>query len=98
MTLQRPPDIYASHLRCPRSSCPDHGKRLVMEIGQDDNGYQGLTVRHSCLGCGYAESGPSTPRAARRSSSTLAALLLRQRLGVEIPLKVDTEPWPVSDV
>jgi len=93
MTVLRPPDISASWKRCPRSSCADYGKRLVMEIGQDDDGYQGLTVEHRCPTCQYCERGPSTPRSAR-NGSTLAALLLRQRLGVGIPLKVDTEPWP----
>jgi len=94
MTVLRTTDTSASWKRCPRSSCADYGKRLLMEIGQDENGRQGLTVEHRCLACGYCERGPSTPRAARNGLSTLSALLLRQRLGVEIPLKPDTEPWP----
>lgn len=80
-----------SHLRCPRSSCPDYGRRLYMEIGQDDAGIGGLTVEHRCPECQYAEFGPPNPVVAMKTSRLEAIeRLRRQRLeGFVIPLRKD---------
>jgi len=97
-----------SLLRCPRSGCSDYGKRLNMDAGQDDvSGRGNLTARHWCGSCPYVESGPSTPEAARRSSTLVrqvAAENLRLRrlsgfsrdTGVEIPMRKDVPE--VADV
>lgn len=87
-------DVYASWRRCPKTTCGDYGKRLTLDVGAHES-HGELTVRHSCLACGYAEEGPRTPEAARRSSGTVAALLYRQRLeGTAVRLLPDTTPWP----
>jgi len=85
--------------RCPRSSCIDHGKPLRMDVGADETRGD-LTVQHRCWECGFVEWGPSTPEAARRSSTLVrqvAAENLRLRrlagfsrdTGVEIPMRKD---------
>ena len=95
-----------SDRRCPRSSCPDYRKRLNMDAGQDESRGD-LAVRHWCPSCPYVESGPSTPEAARRTSTTVRKIaadrLLAQRLsgfsrdtGVEIPMRKDVPE--VADV
>lgn len=84
--------------RCPKTSCGDYGKRLLLDVGADATAGD-LTVKHRCMSCGYAEYGPANPAVARkRLGGTLAALLLRQRLeGVEIPLRYDRSQFPKGD-
>ena len=70
--------------RCPRSSCPDYGRPLALEVGAHETRGD-LTAEHRCVSCGYVEYGPSTPEAARRTSATFAEvyeriLAQRQRL------------------
>jgi len=88
-----------SNLRCPRSSCPDYGRRMYMDVGADDvTGRGDLTVRHWCY-CGYVEYGPSTPAAALKTSRLEAIERLRKQRaeGFRVPLKYDTEPVEVAD-
>jgi len=66
-----------SNLRCPRSSCPDYGRRLYMDAGADETRGD-LTVRHWCY-CGYVEYGPSTPTAALKTSRLEAIERLRRQ-------------------
>lgn len=89
-----------SWLRCPRSSCADYKRRLVVEVGQhEDRG--DLTVEHRCPTCDYSERGPSTPAAARRSSplvrSAAERLLALRTEGVPVRLTVDDAPWPEEE-
>ena len=79
-----------SNLRCPRSSCPDYGRPLFMDVGADENRGD-LTVRHWCY-CGYVEYGPTTPRAAMRTSRLEVIERLRKQRaeGFRVPLKYDT--------
>ena len=93
-----------SSKRCPRSSCPSYGRRLVLEVGQHETRGD-LTTEARCMDCGYVETGPSTAESARRTSATVAEvfdriLAQRQRLtgdvGVEIPLTYDDEPVEVE--
>lgn len=90
-----------SHLRCPRD-----GKRLVQDIGPEEN--EGVVeIGHDCLHCGWHEQAPRTVAEAYRRSDvpqvravheSLREALARQRLeGVEVPLRVDTEPWPEEE-
>ena len=100
MTVQLPPDNHASWKRCPKTSCEDYGKRLYIEVGQHESLGE-LTVEHRCITCQYVEFGPANPTAAKKTSRTvrsLAALLMRQRLGgVEIPLVYSPEPFPKGE-
>lgn len=92
MTL--PATTDKSWLRCPRSTCDQYGKRLELDVGQHES-LGDLRVRHWCPDCGYEEHGPSTPTAARRTSTTLRDLLYRQRReGIVLALHYDTTPFP----
>lgn len=79
-----------SYLRCPRTTCPDYGKRLLIDTGQSENGGE-IETRHYCL-CGYSERGPANPTVARKGVY-MAELLARVRAGrdygVEIPMRTD---------
>jgi hypothetical protein len=95
--MLRPGSDTTSHLRCPRTQCEDYHRHLQMEVGQDENGGH-LTVRHLCPSCTYVEFGPSTPTAARRTSSTVQAAAARLRnlrlQGVVVPLAYTQDPFP----
>lgn len=87
MTVLDTADITAR--RCPRCS-----KKLEPDIGQHET-YGDLRVRWYCLNDEYQEFSAPTVQTAKRTSGTLAELLLRQRLGgVEIPLVYDPQPFP----
>ena len=90
-----------SHLRCPRD-----GKRLVVDIGPEEN--EGVVeIVHRCLECPYVEQAPRTVAEAYRRSDvpqlravheSLAEALRMQRLeGVEIPLVYDRTEATVEE-
>lgn len=88
-----------SHLRCPRD-----GKRLVVDIGPDENDGV-ISIGHDCLNCGWHEEAPRTVAEARHSDvpqvravhESLREALLRQRLeGVVVAMKYDDEPVEVE--
>lgn len=91
MTLPVRSDM--SWKRCPKSSCPDYAKRLMLEVGQHETEGD-LTVEHRCPTCGYCERGPRTPIAARRTSAVAERIRQHRMDGWVIPLVKDTTPWP----
>jgi hypothetical protein len=93
MSLQ----VIDSHLHCPRSWC---GKRLVLEIGQDDaTGAGDMRATHLCLSCDYREEDTAWTRPIKRAKQLVAASrLARQRLeGWTHELVYDDSPWPEED-
>ena len=79
--------MQASWKRCPKSSCPDYGKRLMVEIGQAETAGD-LTVEHRCPTCLYAELGPPNAKVAMRTSRLEAIERLRKQRaeGFVIPM------------
>ena len=79
--------VIDSPLRCPRD-----GKRLVMQIGQDDTtGAGDMRAVHECFHCGYREEDKQWSRPLRTDGqSTLRKIADRLR-GVEIPMVYDRE-------
>jgi hypothetical protein len=85
--------------------CPHDGKRMVVDIGQDDTdcGSGWVQMYHQCLHCPYRELDTTWKRtpvvevARSASGRTAAELLLAQRQGWDVPMRFDTTPWPKSE-
>lgn len=83
--------------------CPRDGKRMLVEIGQqDDVGGRRLALVemvHACWSCGYTERDDQWKRPGVRVSTgpTMAERLYAQRMGVEVPMRYDTSPFPEDE-
>lgn len=90
--------VIDSHLFCPRSRC---GKRLYMEIGQDDlTGAGDMRATHLCLACDYREEDITWTRPIKRAKQLLAAdRLANQRLSgwIEHEIYIDPSPFPKGE-
>jgi hypothetical protein len=88
--------IIDSDLRCPRD-----GKRMMLEIGQEDAGGAGigtLSMWHQCWHCQYQVRDDRTMRPLPTRTETAAARLKRLRLeGTELKIVYDDTPWPEED-
>lgn len=88
--------IIDSDLRCPRD-----GKRMVVELGQQDEDGRDLgqlVMIHRCWHCPYTVRDDRRMRPLPTRTPQFAERLKRQRLeGTEIPIVYSDEPWPVSE-
>jgi len=83
-----------SHLRCPRD-----GKRMLLEVGQDDwSGAGDMRAIHTCWSCGYTEIDKAWSKPLRTAGTMAADRLKRLRLeGTVVPIAYDDSPWPEED-
>ena len=88
--------IIDSDLRCPRD-----GKRMVLELGQQDEDGRDLgqlVMIHHCWHCPYTVRDDRRMRPLPTRTETASARLRRLRLeGTVIPLVYDDTPWPEED-
>ncbi len=84
--------------------CPFDGKRMLVEIGQDDNSATDrLSIRvrmvHQCLHCGHEEIEENWKRPRIKPTSNAAAerLAKLRAEGTVIPLVYDDSPWPEEE-
>lgn len=88
--------IIDSDLRCPRDQ-----KRMVLEIGQqDEDGWDlgCLVMIHQCWECGYHVRDDRRMRPLPTRTESAAARLKRLRLeGTELKIVYSAEPFPVSE-
>jgi hypothetical protein len=88
--------IIDSDLRCPRD-----GKRMVLELGQQDEDGRDLgtlVMIHRCWHCPYTVRDDRRMRPLPTRTPQFAERLKRQRLeGIVIPLVYDDSPFPVSE-
>lgn len=88
--------IIDSDLRCPRD-----GKRMVVELGQQDEDGRDigqLVMVHMCFHCTYTVRDDRRMRPLPTRTPQFAERLKRQRLeGTVIPIVYDETPWPVSE-
>lgn len=74
--------------------CPRDGKRLVIDIGQDDlSGAGDLRVKHSCLHCDYTEMDHAWSRVLKTDGASRMAKIRDRLRGVEIPMDLTYEPF-----
>lgn len=83
-----------SHLRCPRD-----GKRMLMDVGQDDTtGAGDMRAQHYCPSCDYREMDRDWSKPLRTAGTMAADRLRKIRLeGRVIPIVYDTTPFPEED-
>lgn len=88
--------IIDSDLRCPRDQ-----KRMVVELGQQDEDGRDLgtlVMWHHCWHCNYKVRDDRRMRPLPTRTETAAARLRRLRLeGTVVPIQYDDEPFPVSE-
>jgi hypothetical protein len=88
--------IIDSDLRCPRD-----GKRMVCELGQQDEDGRDLgtlVMWHHCWTCNYKVRDDRRMRPLPTRTETAAARLRRLRLeGTVVPIQYDDTPWPEED-
>lgn len=83
--------------------CPHDGKRMLVEIGQREevtgSSFGIVEMVHICFNCGYRERDDQwrRPRIRVFAGPSMAERLYAQRMGVEVPLKYDTTPFPVGE-
>jgi C4-type Zn-finger protein len=83
--------------------CPRCGKRMMLELGQEDvaESFIGwVLMTHSCWSCNYTETDRQwrRPRLRVVGTPTAAERLKELRLGRVIPLRYDTTPFPKSEL
>jgi len=84
--------ILDSPRRCCRCA-----KKMMMEIGQHaDRG--DVEIEHQCWSCGHTEYQDNWSRFHGTDGHSAADRLRRLRLGVEIPLKYSSEPFPEMEI
>ncbi len=91
------PLIEDSPHRCRRCS-----KRMVMEIGQEDEHEATIgwvRMVHTCWNCDYQIRDEQIPKPSlTRSGPPLADRLYALRQGVEVPMVYDESPFPKSEL
>lgn len=83
--------------------CPYDGKRMMVEIGQEDvaEDFIGwVLMAHECWHCNYREVDRQwrRPRLTVVGKPTAAERLKQLRLGEEVPLHYDSSPFPAGDL
>src|SRR5690606_36910467 len=83
--------VIDSHLNCPRD-----GKRMVLEVGQDDSSGDGaMRATHICLACDYREQDRDWSRPLRTDPVARIEWLKRKRLeGWTVPI---ADPLPLGE-
>lgn len=80
--------VLDSHLRCPRD-----GKRLVVQVGQDDlTGEGDMRAVHECWHCGYREEDRAWSRPLRTDGQSIVERREERQRGVEVPMDYDRAP------
>jgi hypothetical protein len=87
-------EITESHLRCPFD-----GKRMMLEVGQDDTTGRGdMRAEHICWHCDYREIDKAWSRPLKTAGTMMADHLRKQRLeGRQLRFVYDDSPFPAED-